>query len=265
MLYLNGEPVKVTIFPDNTSQVWKLPYRPESIVVISWEFDHEGEIMHLAQLVDLLRTGAHPDIILDLPYLPYGRQDKKISNTSTFALRTFGYLLMDFDFAEVHVLDPHSEVLGDYVNLRPIYPEKQLKEAVRRSSADLVCYPDSGAFNKYSKVYHGFPIVHASKVRDGLTGDILSTDLIGDVKGKNVMIVDDICDGGATFIALSKVLKQNGAENVDLFVSHGLFTKGLKPLLEAGIRNIFTAKGTVSRVHDTHTILPWGQEIKETR
>jgi len=57
MIYLNGQPIEVTIFPDKTSQVWKIPehffsYKNE----ITWEFESESEFIHLAQLVALLKT-----------------------------------------------------------------------------------------------------------------------------------------------------------------------------------------------------------------
>lgn len=60
---------------------------------------------------------------------------------------------------------------------------------------------------------------------------------------KNILIVDDICDGGATFMLLTKDLYKRGAKSINLFVTHGIFSKGLKPLKEAGINRIFTAKG----------------------
>jgi len=63
------------------------------------------------------------------------------------------------------------------------------------------------------------------------------------------MIVDDICDGGATFILLAKELYAAGAKEVNLFVTHGIFSKGLIPLYEAGIKRIFTQDGEASEEH----------------
>jgi ribose-phosphate pyrophosphokinase len=60
------------------------------------------------------------------------------------------------------------------------------------------------------------------------------------LKDKHVIIVDDICDGGRTFIELAKVLKSNKVKNITLFVTHGIFSKGVDALFENGIDNIIT-------------------------
>jgi ribose-phosphate pyrophosphokinase len=113
----------------------------------------------------------------------------------------------------------------------------------------MICYPDKGAVSKYSEIYAfglGTPI-YGEKVRDQSTGNITSYQLIGNLKGRtNVLIVDDICDGGATFKLLAKDLLAAGATEVNLFVSHGIFSRGLRTLQESGIKRIFTKDGEAS-------------------
>jgi len=252
MLYLNGQPLTVTIFPDKTSQVWKLP---ESIftdcqknrrpVIITWRFDSEGELIHLAQLKMLLQSrGIRAS--LDLPYLPYGRQDKEISNTSTFALRAFAHSINALSFEDVTICDPHSETALELIRFsHDYYPKDQLEEVILDTKTTLVCYPDKGALNKYSKLYN-YPYIHGEKVRDQLTGNITSYKVVGDPAGKNVLIVDDICDGGMTFKLLAKDLLAAGAKGVVLFATHGIFSKGLKTLFDSGIQRVFTQDGEAS-------------------
>lgn len=99
--------------------------------------------------------------------------------------------------------------------------------------------PDKGAEHKLLLVAHSLyqnnediKYLIANKVRDSATGKILSTEIEGDVQGKNCIIIDDICDGDATFIELAKVLKAKGAADLYLYVTHGIFSKGLLPLKE---------------------------------
>jgi ribose-phosphate pyrophosphokinase len=66
------------------------------------------------------------------------------------------------------------------------------------------------------------------------------------LKNKSVLIVDDICDGGRTFIEAAKLLYIEGVNNVYLYVTHGLFTKGIQILYDAGIKRIFTYKGEIT-------------------
>lgn len=254
MLYLNDKPVQVTMFPDNTSQVWKLPADitvndDNKYDTVKWEFSHEGEFLQLAQLADLIEKVYRHDWKLILPYLPYGRQDKNFSNEATFALRTFAYLLNSLGTFCVEILDPHSEVAIELIdNSVAVYPTDIVHKLVYSEDIDVLCYPDSGAVKKYSKMYSecipvldGF--IYGEKVRDQATGHITSYKLVGDPKDKNVLIVDDICDGGMTFKLLAKDLLEAGAKSVRLFVTHGIFSKGVRTLRESGILRVFTHKG----------------------
>lgn len=259
MLYLNGHKVEVTMFPDGTSQVWKLPEEMLGVKSnsIKWDFSHEGELFHLMQLVALLKKiQAGVPRRLQLPYLPYGRQDKEVSNTSTFALKLFAECIDSLGFWSVEITDPHSKVALEYIqNSYAIYPKDYLIYVAHSIGAEEVCYPDKGARDKYVKEYNlKLPISFGSKVRNQTTGLIESYSVeVGmgaEIKGKIVLVVDDICDGGATFSMLAEKLYKLGAKEVNLFITHGIFSKGLTPLHNAGIKNIFTFKGKVSEVQN---------------
>lgn len=246
MILLNGNPVPTTVFPDNTPQVWKLNSKiltETNYAIVTWKYVHGGEFLELAQLKDLLDlhdiTAA-----LKLTYLPFGRQDKEVSNDATFGLHTFARLLNSLSFQEVIIEDPHSHVALDLIeNSRAVYPTYQVMDVLEKNHIDLICYPDKGALAKYTEVYLETPYIYGEKVRDQLTGNITSYTLVGDPSGKNVLIVDDICDFGRTFIILAKDLFAAGAKEVHLFVTHGLFSGGLKVLKDAGIKSIYTKNG----------------------
>jgi ribose-phosphate pyrophosphokinase len=247
MFYVNEVPIKPTIFPDGTSQIWNLPNQlcDHKQYTIRWKFDSEGEITHLAQLYDLLSHNT-TRISLYFDYLPYGRQDKEISNDTTFALRSFAKLINSMSFKEITIMDPHSSVATDILMAKAVYPIEMVEKVMLVTGSDGVCYPDKGAFEKYTKIYQ-YAELHGNKVRDQKTGKITSYELadsqFGAPCGFKVLIVDDICDGGATFVLLAKALYERGAKEVNLFVTHGIFSKGLAPLQEAGIKRIFTQDG----------------------
>lgn len=252
MIKINGEELNVTIFPDNTSQVWKVPIinsTPKEFY-IEWEFSHEGELFHLAQLVRLIRQARVPvPMYLHMPYLPYGRQDKEVSNESTFALRVFGRILEDMGFDKITTLDAHSDLLQKIIPLRfeNIHPSRQISEALRAVCATGIAFPDKGACDRYFGKDHtiGHELIIGHKVRNQLTGYIDQYDIEGNPKDRNILIIDDICDGGMTFILLTKDLLRAGAKSVNLYVSHGIFSKGTQVLRDAGIKRIFTYKGEV--------------------
>lgn len=253
MIYLNNQLITPTFFPDGTSQVWKVPTDAFgwSGDTIRWEFESEAELIHIAQLKALVDSGTQGKerfTTLYMPYLPYARQDKNISNSTTFALNPFIWLINSLGFDRVEVNDPHNEVAASMIkNLFVTYPTEQVMALAFDLGVNLFCYPDAGARRKYGPMYN-VPNVYGEKVRDQESGRITSYGLTGEtIAGKKVLIVDDLCDAGSTFVMLTKCLLERGATSVCLYVSHGLFTKGTKLLFEAGIDRLFTMKGEVSR------------------
>lgn len=222
MITLNGKQVDPTIFPDGTSQVWHVEldkHRPDNYVV--WWFQDESELMHLVQLNHLLVNISNKPLVLKIPYLPYARQDKEVSNNSTFALRTFNILFNVMHWDMVYVHDMHSNVFS-YPNFYNILPSLNILE-----DFDTVVFPDAGASARYNINHKN--IVIGEKVRDQQTGKIVDYKLRGNPKGKTI-VVDDLCDGGATFIELAKRFSCV-FEFVALYVTHGIFSKGLQRLL----------------------------------
>lgn len=259
-IYLNNEKITPTIFPDKTSQVWKLnsedvyPYHN----LIKWDFESEAELFHIAQLRALLNTLV-PDatVILNVPYFPYARQDKEIDNESTFALRIICDYLKSMNFTKVITYDVHNPELTKQLlpNLYNETPEYYITHIPNLVNADLIVFPDKGAEKRYAHLT-GLTCITMQKVRNQLTGDLsMSGFTYGDevsykdqelsLNGKTLLIVDDLADGGGTFILAAQELKKLGAKEVNLFTSHGLYTKGLTPLREAGINRIFNKKGEV--------------------
>jgi ribose-phosphate pyrophosphokinase len=106
----------------------------------------------------------------------------------------------------------------------------------------VIVFPDLGATTRY-KYLTGKPQTFFHKMRNQINGEIESLLLSCNgemVKNVNLYIVDDICDGGATFIKSCEKLKEYNPKSINLVVSHGLFTKGTKILYDAGITKIFT-------------------------
>lgn len=251
MISINGHTVKPTIFPDGTSQVWQLPETCliGSIVQVCWRFENESEFMHLAQLRDLI-DDRFKEFELLIPYLPYARQDKPTSNTSTFALYTFAKLLNSLAFTRIYCLDAHSSTAAEQIeNLKSEMPIKPIIHAIKTTTASAVCYPDGGAKVKYKEALLDagvdLPIITAQKVRNQLTGEISRISFSGCGGNRDILIVDDICDGGRTFVQLADELQAENPSSINLYVTHGLFSKGLDVLRSAGINRIFTSAGEV--------------------
>lgn len=254
-ILVNDKQIAVTLFPDKTSQVWKLPdellreIERDNICDVTWEFEHEGEFLQLAQLKMLL-DGYCDHVHLSVPYFPYARQDKHISNTTTFALRAFAPLLNSLGFKMTETVDFHNDRrLGLFNNLKSLPPTPFIYPVLSKLKIRTVLFPDLGAkarYNEYVVNHLQFSgsVYTASKVRDQQTGHILGIKLPEAVMPGPLLMIDDICDGGATFISLAFALKDRKYQgDLYLYISHGIFSKGLQPLWDAGFKGIYTHDG----------------------
>ena len=233
-----------TIFPDKTSQVWHLPefITKSTNVKVIWNFEEEREIFDIYGALACLDVKARRTLYI--PYLPYARQDKNVSNNNTFNLHTFSFLINKCAFDEVTSIDVHNfrttkKLINNFQN---ISVNEKINETIKNSKPTYLVAPDAGAFARYEHFLYN-PTIVFKKERNQETGEItgLSADLSNVKSGDSFLMLDDLCDGGGTFIQISKKLheaKQN--IGVNLYVTHGLFSKGKQILYEAGVNEIFT-------------------------
>jgi ribose-phosphate pyrophosphokinase len=112
-----------------------------------------------------------------------------------------------------------------------------------------VVSPDAGSEKRAGRVAKrfGLPVIYGYKVRDVTTGALSGfgvQEIPADLKDKPLLVVDDICDGGGTFLGLGEKLKEQGAR-ADLYVTHGLFTKGTGVLSKV-YDNIYTTDTVIA-------------------
>jgi ribose-phosphate pyrophosphokinase len=233
-----------TIFPDGTSQVWKLSVPQNSLVQVLWHFESEVEIFHMLQLAYLVKIGT-----LYLPYFPYARQDKIADNNTTFAKYPFIHTFTNL-VSEIITLDIHSQIYNESSWIKSEKP-KHFTEAARNFNPHSLFFPDSGALKRYSNLdgLHIFPKMYGEKVRNQATGEITSYKVYQHkdfLDGERVLIIDDICDGGATFINAAKELKKLGVKDIGLCTSHSIYSKGLQSMRDAGISKFYTTDSFIN-------------------
>lgn len=230
-----------------------LPFGNGADFRISARIDSSREVMRLLLLTELLRR-EYPDSKIELlmPYLPYARQDRACVVGDSFSLKVFTALINAQGYNRVYIADAHSIV--STALLGNVYEFKQYamsaKVMDKCPTIDFVVAPDVGAAKKTDEWINewNLRLVEASKVRKiqafkqrDVDGNITSTTVDSDnLDGARCLIVDDICDGGRTFVELSKVLKEKGAAEVYLYVTHGIFSNGVNYLINNGISHIYT-------------------------
>lgn len=180
---------------------------------------------------------------LYVPYFIGARSDRKFGDGGiNYLKQVICPLINTQQFASVTVLDPHSHCLEMGINNLHIetnsyFVGQALGFVPIEKETELVwLVPDKGAVDKaYSVIKHiAFEghIVECTKKRDIKTGKIVETNIPSEVifEDDPCIIVDDICDGGYTFIELAKAAKKRGAGKMYLLVTHGIFSHGFEEL-----------------------------------
>lgn len=203
------------------------------------------DTMCLLLAVDAVRRiNPSTAIELTIPYFPYARQDRVCNVGESLSVKVMADIINHLNCSKVTIYDPHSDVTPallhncSVISLADIIMQSTLAKMIHEKSFALVS-PDAGAEKKIREVgkrlsstFKTVEVFCATKVRETSTGNIIATELQGDVQGKNLILIDDICDGGRTFIELAKLLKSRDAKNICLYVTHGIFSKGLDVLKE---------------------------------
>ena len=208
------------------------------------------DLMAMLLVTDALRRviagnvglGGPDAVPIDLhcPYLPYARQDRVCSPGESLSLEVMANIINYQSYASVTVWDLHGfHCALKIANLRnttvaSLIPASLVKDKV------LVC-PDKGAVDRVREISskYGNQIIALEKERDPLDGHItmMELDYFSKKKEKpspssSFLVIDDICDGGRTFLEASRVLRKTYGQDIDLqlWVTHGIFSAGFADL-----------------------------------
>lgn len=193
------------------------------------------------------------EITLVAPYFLGARSDRKFQDGGVNYLKqVICPIINSLNFSKVTTLDPHSDVLEACLNnFEKVNNFTLVDEALSYLISDdeedqiVLVSPDAGAYKKVfdvAKFMKIEKIITATKVRDLKTGEIIRTEIpVLDQHNKlKYVIVDDICDGGRTFVELAKAIKAGRpTAEVYLIVTHGIFSAGFEHLRNV-IDGIFT-------------------------
>ena len=205
-------------------------------VIITHRLNSFNDLGLLCTSVDALRRMDVKRIELFIPYFPGARQDRVMIKGECLSVKVYADIINTLQLDKVFVFDAHSEVTPALVNNCEVILNHTFIEAVIKaigSSIKLIS-PDGGALKKIYKVSEflgGVEVVECSKSRDVKTGRLSGFKVYEeDLNGIDCLIVDDICDGGGTFVGLAEELKKKNAGKLYLAVSHGIFNKGFEVL-----------------------------------
>jgi ribose-phosphate pyrophosphokinase len=192
------------------------------------------ELLQVINLCDAItRINQFSEINLVLPYLPYARQDRVCHAGESFALEVFVRMISRCTKVDTIVTyDVHSPVAEKLFLHYGVGFENIPQHVCAENLPNIYKYliaPDAGSAPKISEhqfAKNGIPVVYLGKTRTP-TG-IVYDDLPHDTISGECIVIDDCCDGGATFLSLAEMLRrtQPNIGSLDLYVTHGIFSKG---------------------------------------
>lgn len=205
-------------------------------VFITQRIQSFNDIGLLLIAVNALKNLKIEDIELYIPYFPAARQDRIMVKGEAFTVKVYADLINSLKLSKVSIFDVHSIVTPNLINhVEEINNFKFIEKVLKTINKDLLLIsPDAGASKKIHQLANSLKncqVIECSKSRDVKTRNLTNFKVQAtDLNGKDCLIVDDICDGGRTFIGVAKALKAKNAGKLYLAVSHGIFSSGFDEL-----------------------------------
>ena len=199
-----------------------------------------NDLLEFLSAVDAIQRYAGCGIQVSIPYWPAARQDRVANPGEALTTKIYADIFNSLNLQFVQLVDPHSEVSLALIHNSWLYPiHEKIKLAIENCNPDFIISPDAGASKRIEtylkKINCTIPVIQCLKKRDTLTGRLSGFQVLStkeELAGKKCLILDDICDGGGTFIGICEELDELDAGDTYLYVTHGIFSKGYSSLLE---------------------------------
>ena len=219
MITLNENEVIFGEFPNGEVYLdfSKLSTNSLNRVEWSWEEDNTEFIQLLILKGYLDKIFSNSELIIN--YMPYSRMDRQ-SGTYVFSLKYIAQFINNMNWFSVTIVEPHSDMtlaLLDKSVERP-WCIFQVPQLIHDLEIDSIFYPDVGAQKRYA-TRASLPTAVGYKTRDFMSGKITNYFIDGTV-GNNILIVDDLCSRGGTFVEAAKKLREQGAKKIYLLVNY---------------------------------------------
>lgn len=230
MIKLNHELIEFKKFPNGETHLngqqlldsWNLLGDNNKV---EFKYESDADLIQLMLVKRFLDETTNKETVLYISYMPYSRMDRRVG-TDVFTLKYVCDFINSLKFDSVYVVESHSDVtLALLDNCYALETGRNLFELVSEKigfdkEKDYIFYPDAGAQKRYSKL--GIPNeLVGFKKRNTETGKIDSLQVVGNIEpGRKVVILDDLSSYGGTFIASAEKLKELGAGDIFLAVTH---------------------------------------------
>jgi ribose-phosphate pyrophosphokinase len=242
----------VTSFPDNESFVrFNENIRGMDVFLIQSTCSPANHnVMELLIMIDAARRASAARVTAVLPFFGYSRQDRKDQPRVPITSKLVANLLVAAGANRILTMDLHAQQIQGFFDIPVdhLYASPVFFEELKTRDTDnmTVFSPDVGGMkmaNAYAEVL-GCPLGFVAKRRTGAS-TVEAMNLVGEVEGREILIIDDMTETAGTLTAAAKILKERGAKKVSAVVSHGVLNSTGKERLRAGILDELITTNTV--------------------
>lgn len=255
--------------------------RGHEVYLVQSTFPNSDNLMELLLMIDAAKRASARSIIAVMPYFGWARQDRKDKPRVSIAAKLVADMLMTAGVDRVITMDLHADQIQGFFNVPVdhLYASSVFIPYIQSLNLDnmVIATPDVGGAkraNSYAK-YLDLPLVLCHKQR-AKANVVAKMTVIGEVKDKNVILIDDMCDTAGTIVKAASLMMENGAKSVRALCSHAIMSDPAtervngSPLTEMIFTNsipyrkhcdkctiISVAKlfaDTIRRVHDNESI-----------
>ena len=216
----------ITHFADGEFSVsYEESIRGRDVFLVQSTFPNSDNLMELLLMIDAAKRASARHIIAVIPYFGWARQDRKDKPRVSIGAKLVADLLSVAGIDRLITMDLHADQEQGFfdVPVDHLYASSILLPYIKSLNLDNLCIatPDVGGSkraNTYAKYLH-CPLVLCNKGRVK-ANEVATMQVIGDVKGKNVVLVDDMVDTAGSITKAAQIMKDNGALSVRAVASH---------------------------------------------
>ena len=223
-------------------------------IIQSTSFPVNNHLMELLIMVDACQRASAHTVNVVLPYFGYARQDRTAAPREPITAKLVANMLVKAGVDRVVTLDLHAVQVQGFFDIPvdnlftiPLFADHYIKQGLTGSDVVVVSPKNSGVKRARNLAeYLDAPIAIIDYAQDDSSRD--EGYIIGDVKGKKAILIDDILNTGKTFSEAAKIVQRDGATEIYAVSSHGLFVKGAAELLDqAPIKEILVTDSVATK------------------
>ncbi|MBS7347438.1 MAG: ribose-phosphate pyrophosphokinase [Muribaculaceae bacterium] len=264
--------MKKDVFADGEFEVaFEESIRGSEVYLVQSTFPNSDNLMELLLMIDAAKRASAGSIIAVLPYFGWARQDRKDKPRVSIAAKLVADLLQAAGITRMITMDLHADQIQGFFNVPVdhLYASSIFIPYINSLKLEnmVIASPDVGGAkraNSYAK-YFDVPLVLCHKTR-AKANVIATMTVIGDVKDKNVILVDDIVDTAGTISKSANLLLENGAKSVRALCSHPVMSNpATERIIESGLNEIiFTDSIPYTKENPKATVLPVAKLFADT-